>query len=202
MSGRVLNWVSSEYKSEVLTLVPTVYFFGFVLKRSRDSSFGKVIRLLAGRSGVGLVGMETGWQDVFSLFQNRPDPLWRPSALIFNTYSICFLRVKWPVRETTTHLNLVPRLRMSGSYLQFPYMAPWHGQGGPYLLPLPLYVIEDRIKWSSWVLTLSVLMFITTRCFWGMLLPTIWSNRLLNYDLVWVSVKFSAGPKPKLFQMY
>lgn len=66
-------------------------FCGFVLKRSRDSSVGKVTRLLAGRFGVGIA---TGWQDIFfSLFQNLPDRLWRPPTPLFNGYSGCLLKV-------------------------------------------------------------------------------------------------------------
>jgi len=46
-------------------------------------------------------------------FSKRPDPFWDPPILLYNGYRGSSLETKRPELEFTTHLQLVPRLRMS-----------------------------------------------------------------------------------------
>jgi len=63
-----------------------------------------------------MIAYSVKWpEEILLLSQNRPYWHWGPSSLLFRRYCGSFPEVKRPGMKITTHLYLVPRLRMSGA---------------------------------------------------------------------------------------
>ena len=86
-------------------------------------------------------GLEDPWfeyrqeeEEILLLSQNRPDWHWGPSSLLFRRYRGSFPDVKRLGMKITTHLYLVPRLRMSGarSVLHLYAVMEWTGITLPF----------------------------------------------------------------------
>jgi hypothetical protein len=91
--------------------------------RSRDRVVGTVSRLRAGRLLPPVLLSKR-----FLPSAKRHDCLWSPPSLPFTGYRVSFPRVKQPGRATD-HVNLVPRLRISGAIPHLPLYAfmAWTG---------------------------------------------------------------------------
>jgi len=101
-------------------------FFGFQsLLKSRDSSVSTVTTLGAGVSGVRTLA---DGKRFFS-YPERPDRLWSSSSLLYNGHRGVFHSwvSGWSVR-LTTHLRIVPRLRISTAIPPHPCMSSWRTQ--------------------------------------------------------------------------
>jgi len=92
---------------------------------SRSRVVGTVTRPQAGRSGVRIL---KGARDL----QKRPDHLWRWPSLLFNRYRGSFPGIGGQCLRLTTHVHLVPRLRMSGAIPLLPHIPSWCGQRRVY----------------------------------------------------------------------
>ena len=76
-------------------------------------------------------------------FPKRPDRLWGPFSLLFNGYWISLLGLQRPAVKLSTHLHLVPSLRMSGAILLLPYMPSWRGEGHfTFISQLRLFLVR------------------------------------------------------------
>jgi len=102
--------------------------------------FGKAARLWVGPTRV-WIPQETRNS---SLFLKCPDQLWGLPSLQFNGYQVSCHAVNWPEHDLTTHLHLLPGLRMSGAMPLLPLYASmaWKGE--------TLLYNGSRPKFQAW----------------------------------------------------
>jgi len=65
---------------------------------------------------------------ILFLFATASRPRWGPFSVLFNGHSTLFPRgLNVRSVKLTTHLNLVPRLKMGGAVPPFPHTSSWCG---------------------------------------------------------------------------
>jgi hypothetical protein len=104
--------------ADVLSFIPVFYYF-----RSRVSS-GSIVSDYGLDDGAIVIRSQAGAKDFSSSL--CPDRLWGPPSVLYNGYRWSFPRgVKRGRGVTlTTHPHLLPRSRMSRSYIYSPPQAP------------------------------------------------------------------------------